>query len=90
MGEKFVGIKRERKKSIHDAYLKDGSTCVKEFGMTILDQKVNLILNPYDPTKSFLWSSKKILPRELKLRLFLLVTNLIKSFFKKTFYILKS
>lgn len=58
-GGEFVGIKRKRKKSIHDAYLKDGSTCVKEFGMTILDQKVNLILNPYDPTKSFLWSLKK-------------------------------
>lgn len=55
--KKLEGIKRERKKKrkkIHDAYLKDGSTCVKEFGMTILDQRVNLILNPYDPTNSIL------------------------------------
>lgn len=58
--------------------------------MMILDQNVNLILNPYDSANSVLWSFSffffsKFLPCELKLRLFLVVTNLIKSFLRRHF-----
>lgn len=55
----LVGLKRERERkqtNAHDAYLKDGPTCVKVFGAMTLDQKVSLILNPYDSANSILWS----------------------------------
>lgn len=38
----FVGLERQRKRKqtdSRDAYLKDGPTCVKVFGVTVLDQK---------------------------------------------------